>query len=97
MRCPSMVADCEVFKIPDQPPPVIVESMSQSGHLYGIESKPYSIDGSMEFVARVHCMVKPFVVHDIIVSISSTPNCRSGQQKWLLRCPNVCLVTLTHQ
>ena len=84
MRCPSMVVDCEVFKIPDQPPPVIVECMSQSEHLYGIESKPYSIDGSMEFVARVHCMVKPFVVRDIIVSISSTPNCRSGRQKWLL-------------
>ena len=79
-----MVADCEVFEIPDQPPPVIVECMSRSGHFYGIESKPYSIDGSMEFVARVHCMVKPFVVRDIIVSISSTPNCRSGRQKWLL-------------
>ena len=33
MRCPSMVEDCEVFKIPDQPPPVIVECMSQSEHL----------------------------------------------------------------
>ena len=51
-----MVADCEVFQILDQPPPVIVESMSQSEHFYGIESKPYSIDGSMEFVARVHCI-----------------------------------------
>ena len=79
-----MVADREVFQIRDQPPPVIVESMSQSEHLYGIESKPYSIDGSMEFVARVHCMIKPFVVRDIIVSISSTPNCRSGRQEWLL-------------
>ena len=79
-----MVADREVVQIRDQPPPVIVESMSQSEHLYGIESKPYSIDGSMEFVARVHCMIKPFVVRDIIVSISSTPNCRSGRQEWLL-------------
>ena len=58
---------------------------------------PYSIDGSMEFVARVQCMVKPFVVRGIIVFISSTPNCRSGRQKWLRRCPNVCLVTLTHR
>ena len=97
MRCPSMVVDCEVFKVPDQPPPVIVKSMSQSGHVYGIESKPYSIDGSMEFDTRVHCMVKPFVVRDITASISSTPNCGSGRQKRLLRCPNVCLVTLTHR
>ena len=86
-----------MFKIRDQPPPDIVECMSQSGHLYGIESEPYSIDGSMEFVACVHCMVKPFVVCDIVVSISSTPNCRSGRQKWLLRCPHVCLATLTHR
>ena len=68
-----MVADSEAFQIRDQPPPVIVESMSQSERLYGIVSKPNSIDGSMEFVARVHCMIKPFVVSDIIVSISSTP------------------------
>ena len=57
--------------------------MSQSGHLYGIESKPYSIDGSMEFIARVHCMTKQFEC-DIIVSISSLPNCRSGRQEWLM-------------
>ena len=68
----------------DQPPPVSVECMSQREHLYAIPSKPYSIDGSMEFVARVHCMVKPFVVRDIIVSISSLPNCRSGRQEWLM-------------
>ena len=31
-----------------------------------MESNPSlnSMDGSMEFVARVHCMIKPFVVHD---------------------------------
>ena len=40
-------------------------------------------------------MIKPFVVRDSIASISSTPNCRSGRQKWLLLCSNVCLVTLT--
>ena len=79
-----MIADREVFYIPDQPPPVIVECMSRSGHFHGIESEPHSMDGSMEFVARVHCMIKPFVVRDIIVSISSTPNCGSGRQKWLL-------------
>ena len=79
-----MVADLEVFQILDQPPPVIVECMSQSDHFYGIESKPYSMDGSMEFVARVHCMIKPFVVCDVTVFIASTPNCRSGRQKWLL-------------
>ena len=43
--------------------------MSRSGHFYGIESQPRSMDGSMEFVARVHCMIKPFVVRDIIVPI----------------------------
>ena len=48
---------------------------------YGIESEPRSMDGSMEFVARVHCMIKPFVTRDIIVSNSSTPSCRSGRQK----------------
>ena len=54
MRGPSMHMDREVFEIPDQPPPVSVECMSQSEHLYGIESKPYSIDGSMEFVTLTH-------------------------------------------
>ena len=71
--------------------------MSRSGHF--LESNPSlnSKDGSMEFVARVHCMIKPFVVRDSIASTPSTPNCRSGRQKWLLSCANVCLVTLTLQ
>ena len=31
---------------------------------------------------------------DLVASISSVPNCRSGRQEWLFSGPNVCLVTL---
>ena len=64
-----------MFKIHDQPPPDIVECMSQSGHLYGIESEPYSIDGSMEFIACVNawsnhlsCVTSlfPFLLRQIV-------------------------------
>ena len=40
-----MVPDSEVFQVRDQPPPVIVECMSQSELFYGIPSMPHSIDG----------------------------------------------------
>ena len=31
---------------------------------------------------------------DLVTSISSLPNCRSGSQEWLFKGPHVCLVTL---
>ena len=79
-----MVSDSEVFQVRDQPPPVIVGCMSQSELFYEI---PYlCLTLSMVYgicCMRVHCMTKPFVIQDLVASISSVPNCRSGRQEWL--------------
>ena len=79
-----MASDSEVFQIHDQPPPVIVECMSQSELFYGIPS--LSLTLSMVYgicCMCVHCMAKPFVMRDLVASISSVPNYRSGSQEWL--------------
>ena len=61
-----------------------VECMSQSELFYGIPS--LSLTLSMVYgigCMCVHCMTKPFVMRDLVVSISSVLNCRSGRQEWL--------------
>ena len=79
-----MVSDSEVFQVRDQPPPVIVECMSQRELFYGIH--PLCLTLSMVHgicCMRVHCMTKPLVMPDLVASISSVPNCKSGHQEWL--------------
>ena len=91
-----MVSDSEVFQVHGQPPPVSVECMSQSELFYGIPSLRLAL--SMVYgicCMSVHCMTKPVVMRDLVASISSVPNCRSGRQQWLFEGPTVCLVTLT--
>ena len=71
-----------MFHVLNQPPPDIVERMSQSEHFYG--NPVYGQTPLMVrclFNACVHCKDKPFVVHDSVVLMSSTPNCRSGQSE----------------
>ena len=53
-----MVSDSEVFQIRDQPPPVIVECMSQSELFYGISSLCLTLSMVYGICCMcVHCMV----------------------------------------
>ena len=61
--------------------------MSLSEHFQEIQAVLFR--WSMEFVA---CLT--YCGPDLVTSISSVPNCRSGSQEWLFNGPNVCVVTM---
>ena len=88
-----MVPTCEVFHVHGQPPPDVVECMSQSEPFKGM-SMPYSIDALWNSLHVCILHDETTCDADLVASISSVPNCRSGRQEWLFKGPNVCLVTL---
>ena len=78
-----MVPTCEVLQVHGQPPPVSVECMSQSELFHGMHSMPYSIDVLWNLLHECTLHDQTICHPDLVASISSVPNCRSGRQEWL--------------
>ena len=81
---PIHESDLRSVPVRDQPPPVIVECMSQSERFHGIN--PLCLTRSMVYgicCVSVHCMNLTTCDADLVASISSVPNCGSGRQEWL--------------